>query len=67
MEAYLIVKGQIDPIETKNPPEGYKPNEWQKLNRIVHATIQIHLSECVLHNAIVFDRLPTMEDTLRHL
>ena len=28
MQDYLIVKGQIDPIETENPPEGYKPNEW---------------------------------------
>ena len=27
MQDYLIVKGQIDPVETKNPPKGYKPNE----------------------------------------
>ena len=47
MQDYLIVKGQIDPIETENPPEGYKPNEWQKLDRIVHATIRMHLLESV--------------------
>ena len=32
MQAYLIVKGQIDPIETENPPEAYKANKWQKLD-----------------------------------
>ena len=37
----------IHPIETENPPEGYKPNEWQKLDRIVYATIRMHLSESV--------------------
>ena len=47
MQDYLIVKGEIDPIETKNPPEGYKPNEWQKLDRIVCTTIRMHLSESV--------------------
>ena len=47
MQDYLIVKGQIDPIKTKNAPEGYKPNEWQKLDRIVHATIRMHLLESI--------------------
>ena len=47
MQDYLIVKGQIDPIETENPSEGYKPNEWQKVDRIVRSTIQMHLSESV--------------------
>ena len=47
MQDYLIVKGQIDLIETENPPKGYKPNEWQKLNKIVHTTIRMHLSESV--------------------
>ena len=46
MQDYLIVKGQIDPIE-KSAPEIYKANEWQKLDRIVHATIRMHLSESV--------------------
>ena len=44
MQDYLIVKGQIDPIETENPLEGYKPNKWKKLDRIVRTTIKIHLS-----------------------
>ena len=35
------------PIETLNALEGYKPNEWTKLDKIVHATIRIHLSESV--------------------
>ena len=47
MQDYLIVKGQIDLIETENPLEGYKPNEWQKMDRIVCAMIQMHLSESV--------------------
>ena len=43
MQDYLIVKGQIDPIENENAPE----NEWLKLDRIVRATIRMHLSESV--------------------
>ena len=47
MQDYLIVKGQIDPIETENPLEGYKPNNRQKLDRIICATIRMHLLESV--------------------
>ena len=47
MHDYLIVKGQIDPIENENAPEAYKANEWLKLDRIVRVTIQMHLSESV--------------------
>ena len=47
MQDYLIVKGQIDPIENEVAPEIYKANEWQKLDRIVRATIRMHLSELV--------------------
>ena len=32
MQDYLIVKGQIDPIESENTPETYKANEWHKLD-----------------------------------
>ena len=39
MQDYLVVKGKIYPFETEKTPEGYKPNEWQKLDRIVRATI----------------------------
>ena len=46
---YLIVKGQIHPIETENAPEGYKPNEWKKLDRIFRATIRMHLSESMYY------------------
>ena len=45
MQVYLIVKGQIDLIETKNPPEGIKPNKWTKLDRIVRDTIRMHSLE----------------------
>ena len=55
MENYLIVKGQLHPIENENPPKGYKPNEWMKLDRIGRATIQMHLSESVyLHGTILY-------------
>ena len=47
MQDYIIVKGQIDPIENENALETYKANEWQKLDRIVYATIRMHLSELV--------------------
>ena len=47
MQDYLIVKGQIDPIKTKNALEGYKPNEWKKLDIIVCTMIQMHLSKSV--------------------
>ena len=47
MQDYLIVKGKIDPNENENAPEIYKANEWQKLDRIVRATIRMPLSESV--------------------
>ena len=47
MRDNLIVKGHIDPIENENAPETYKANVWQKLDRIVRATIRMHLSESV--------------------
>ena len=39
MQDYLIVKGQIDPIKTEKPPKAYKPNEWQKMDKIIRAMI----------------------------
>ena len=45
MHDYLIVKGQIAPIEYENVAEGYKPNEWTKMDWIVHATIRMNLFE----------------------
>ena len=45
MPDYLIVKGQIDPIENEIAPEIFKANEWQKLERIVRTIIRMHLSE----------------------
>ena len=67
MQDYLIVKGQIDLIETENPLEGYKPNEWQKPDRIVHATIQMHLSESVYFTvqscSTAFELSKTLSDT----
>ena len=67
MQDYLIVKGQIDPIETKNPPNGYKPNERQKLDRIVRATIRMHLSESVYFTvqscSTTFELWKTLSDT----
>ena len=47
MQDYLIVKGQIDPIENENVLETYKANEWLTLDRIIRATIRMHLSESV--------------------
>ena len=67
MEDYLIVKGQIDPIKNENPPEGIKLNEWKKLDKIVRATIQMHLSESVYFTmqsrSIAFQLWKTFSDT----
>ena len=67
MQDYLIVKGEIDPIETENPPEASEPNEWQKLDRIVRATIRMQLSELVYFTlqscSTTFQLWKTMSDT----
>ena len=67
MQDYLIVKGHIDPIEIENPPKGYQPNEWQKLDRIGRATIRMHLSELVYFTvqscSTTFELLKTLSDT----
>ena len=67
MQDYLIVKGQIDLIKTENPPEAYKPNEWQKLDRIVCATIQMHLWKSVYFTvqlcSTTFECWKTLSDT----
>ena len=36
-------------LKVFNAPEEYKSNEWMKLDRIVHATIWMHLSESVYY------------------
>ena len=67
MQDYLIVKGQIDPIETENALEAYKLNKWQKLDRIVHATIRMHLLESVYFTVqsswTTFELWKTLSDT----
>ena len=67
MQDYLIVKGQIDPIENENAPETYKANEWLKLDRIVCATIRMHLSESVYITvqscSTTFELWKTLSDT----
>ena len=67
MQDYLIVKGQIDLIETENPPEAYKPKEWQKQDRIVRVTIRMHLSESVYFTvqscSTTFKLWKTLSDT----
>jgi hypothetical protein len=49
MQDYLIVRGQIDPIEHDTAPATYKPEVWTKLDRVVRATIRMHLSESVYY------------------
>ena len=63
MQDYLIVKGQIDPIENEVAPEIYNANEWQKLDRIVCAKIRMHLSESVYFTVeFVGDKAVNAED-----
>ena len=67
MQDYLIIKGQIDLIKTENPSEGYKPNEWQNLDRIASATIRMHFSESVYFTvqscSTAFELWKTFSDT----
>jgi hypothetical protein len=42
MQDYLIVCGQINPIEHDNAPATYKPEKWKRLDWVARAT---HLSE----------------------
>jgi hypothetical protein len=49
MQDYLIVHSQIDPIEHENAPATHKLEEWKRLDRIAHATIQIYVSESVYY------------------
>jgi hypothetical protein len=49
MQDFLIVRGQIDPIEHDTTPATYKPEVWTKLDRVVRATIRMHLSESVYY------------------
>ena len=67
MQDYLIVKGQINPIENEIALEIYKANEWQKLNRIVHTTIRMHLSESMYFTvqsfSTTFELWKTLSDT----
>jgi hypothetical protein len=45
----LIVCSQIDPIEHDTAPATYKPEVWTKMERVVRATIRMHLSESVYY------------------
>ena len=61
MQDYLIVKGQIDPIENENAPETYKANEWQKLDRIVRHDSDALVVVGVLHSAIMHENFRTLD------
>ena len=41
MQDYMIVNGQIDPIENEEALEGYKRNELTKLDQIIIAAIRM--------------------------
>jgi hypothetical protein len=49
MQDYLIVRGQIEPIEHDTALATYKPEAWTKLYRVVRATIRMHLYESVYY------------------
>ena len=69
MQDYLIVKGQINPIETENTPKGYKKNKWTKVDRIVRSTIQMHLLESIYYKVqsctTTFELWKTLLDTYK--
>jgi hypothetical protein len=49
VQDYLIVRGQIDPIEYDTTPATYKPEEWKRMDQVARATIRMHLSESVYY------------------
>jgi hypothetical protein len=49
MQDYLIVRGQIDPIEHDTALATYKPEIWTKMDRVVRTTIRMHLSESMYY------------------
>ena len=59
MQDYLIVKGQIDPIETERMAEAGQNRPCHDLDALVGVG--------VLHSEIVFDNLRTLEDTVGYL
>jgi hypothetical protein len=67
MQDYLIVRGQIDPIEHDTAPTTYKPKVWTKLDRVVRATIRMHLSKSVYYTVqscmIAKELWKTLSDT----
>ena len=63
MQDYLIVKGQINPIENENAPEIYKANEWHCPCHDSGALVGVG----VLHGAIMHDRFRTLEEVVGNL
>ena len=63
----VICTGFSNYTTAENPPEASEPNEWQKLDRIVRATIWMHLSESVYFTlqscSTTFELWKTMSDT----
>jgi hypothetical protein len=60
MQDYLIVCGQIDPIEHEKALATYTPEEW--------VAIRMHLVGIrVLHGLSVYDTKRTMEDAFEHI
>jgi hypothetical protein len=49
MQDYLIVCDQINPMEHDTAPATYKLKVWTKFDRVVRATIQMHLSKSVYY------------------
>jgi hypothetical protein len=67
MQDYLVVCGYIDPIELDTAPAIYKLDVWTKLDRVVRATIRMHLSESVYYTVqsctIAKELWKTLSDT----
>ena len=68
MQDYLIIKGQIDLIETKKPSRRIQtePMEEAGKNHLHHDSDEL-VGVGVLHSAAVSDSFRTMEDIVRNL
>ena len=64
MKDYFIVEGHIDLIENATVPTRTNPEEWNRMDWIAHATIQMHLSKSVYYTVQSCDPAHALWETL---
>ena len=68
MQEYLIVKGQVDPIENDTMPANYQADNLKKLDRVSPATIWMHLSDLVYYTVqILLHDVQSLVSTIKYI